>query len=97
MFFELSRANIDAAIMDSLHKDYGFKICDNNDQNMPTNVQCGILKDENSACTDNDIIGMMWEPELDFVDDPECFNEYRNKNDPMRYMCGVCLGQYRTR
>lgn len=55
------------------------------------------FKNEDSESGDNDIIGMMWEPELDFVDDPECINEQRNKIGPMRFMCGVCLGQFRSR
>lgn len=92
--------------MNSLHISYGFKqnetkhithscidVHANNHQLGPTKVH-GQFKEEN---TDNDIIGMMWEPELDFVDDPEGYNECKIKNSPMRYMCGVCLGQYRTR
>lgn len=69
----------------------------NNDQLNLRNTNKHNFKDENVTFTDNDIIGMMWEPELDFVDDPECYNGYRNKTGPMRYMCGVCLGQFRTR
>jgi len=92
--------------MDSLNKNYGFEQCKSthithfdfemqgiNDQFNQTKVHTNV-KNENA---DNDIIGMMWEPELDFVDDPECYNEHRIKNGPMRYMCGVCFGQYRTR
>jgi len=103
------RAKIDAAIMKSLYKDYGLeqdgsepnKSVDfasqvNNNQNRPTKIQFGHFND-NLATADNDIIGMMWEPELDFVDDPECYNEFKNNDVPMRFMCGVCLGQFRTR
>jgi len=109
--FGFYRAKIDAAIMKSLHKDYGldleqngfnpntridFAIRVNNNQNSPTKMH-GHLKIDNLASSDNDIIGMMWEPELDFVDDPECYNEFKNNDVPMRFMCGVCLGQFRTR
>ncbi|XP_003244958.1 adult enhancer factor 1 [Acyrthosiphon pisum] len=103
-------AKIDAAIMKSLYKDYGleqggskantcidFSIQVNNNQNSPTKIQYGHFKFDNLASADNDIIGMMWEPELDFVDDPECYNEFKNNDVPMRFMCGVCLGQFRTR
>lgn len=92
--------------MNSLHISYGYKQSEtkpvthhcidvqvNNHQFDSTNVH-RQLKEGN---TDNDIIGMMWEPELDFVDDPESYNECKIKKGPMRYMCGVCLGQYRTR
>lgn len=93
--------------MKSLHKDYGlekakpntrtdFSTHINNNQNSTTKIN-GNLKIETSASADNDIIGMMWEPELDFVDDPECYNEFNNNDAPMRFMCGVCLGQFRTR
>lgn len=94
--FFFFRAEIDAAIIDSLNKNYSI-LTPNNDQFKPTKIQYTSFKDENSVLKDNDIIGMMWEPELDFVDDPECFNECKNKNSPMRYMCGICLGQFRTR
>lgn len=67
----------------------------NNNQFNPTEKY--QLKDTILDSTDNDIIGMMWEPELDFVDDPECYNECKTVDGPMRYMCGVCLGQFRTR
>ncbi|XP_060853042.1 zinc finger protein 761-like [Rhopalosiphum padi] len=102
-------AKIDAAIMKSLHKEYGIKqgeskpithidfaVQVNNNQNSPTKIH-EHFKIDNSASADNDIIGMMWEPELDFVDDPECFNEFKSYDIPMRFMCGVCLGQFRTR
>uniref|UniRef100_A0A2S2NCW1 Putative zinc finger and SCAN domain-containing protein 5D n=1 Tax=Schizaphis graminum TaxID=13262 RepID=A0A2S2NCW1_SCHGA len=102
-------AKIDAAIMKSLHKQYGIKqgesipitlidfaVQVNNNQNSPTKIQ-EHFKIDDSASVDNDIIGMMWEPELDFVDDPECFNEFKSYDIPMRFMCGVCLGQFRTR
>lgn len=72
-------------------------MCLNNTQLNQKNIYRHDVKDENFTSTDNDIIGMMWEPELDFVDDPECFNGCRNIIGPMRYMCGVCLGQFRTR
>lgn len=109
IIFCFYRAKIDAAIMKSLHKDYGleqggfnpnklidFAIQVNNDRDSPTKIH-GHFKINNLASSDNDIIGMMWEPELDFVDDPECYNEFRNNDVPMRFMCGVCLGQFRTR
>lgn len=102
------RTNIDTAIINSLHKYYGFEhdefktithfsleVNVNNDQFNPTENY--KHKDKISDSGDNDIIGMMWEPELDFVDDPECYNECKNTSGPMRYMCGVCLGQFRTR
>lgn len=111
--FLLFRAKIDAAIMNSLNKTYGFEKNDsrhntqldflvhiNNDkpdQLTSTNIHLKELKDTNSQSADNDIIGMMWEPELDFVDDPESYNECTNKNGPMRYMCGVCMSQFRSR
>lgn len=92
--------------MDSLNKNYGFnqskckditrlhfELQNNNVQHNEAKVHVNV-KYENA---DNDVIGMMWEPELDFVDDQECYNENIIKNGPMRYMCGVCLGQYRTR
>jgi len=95
--------------MKSLHKEYGIKqgeskpithidfaVQVNNNQNSPTKIH-EHFKIDNSASADNDIIGMMWEPELDFVDDPECFNEFKSYDIPMRFMCGVCLGQFRTR
>lgn len=99
------RAKIDAAIMKSLHTGYGleqgnrntclnFGIQVNNNQNSLTKTHEHF---NNLASSDNDIIGMMWEPELDFVDDPECYNEFKNNEVPMRFMCGVCLGQFRTR
>ncbi|XP_025409945.1 zinc finger protein 534-like [Sipha flava] len=106
-------AKIDAAIMNSLNKTYGFEKNESknntlldflvhinqnkSDQFNSTNVHLEQLKDRNSHSVDNDIIGMMWEPELDFVDDPESYNECMNKNGPMRYMCGVCMNQFRTR
>jgi len=71
----------------------GFEIQINNDQFNQIKIHTNA-KNENA---DNDIIGMMWEPELDFVDDPEFYNEYKNTNGPMRFMCGICLSQYRTR
>lgn len=101
------RANIDEAIINSLHKYYGFKN-DESYKQLDFGIQVDYekfastkmyrdFKNEYSTFTHNDIIGMMWEPELDFVDDPECYNEHRKKNVPMRFMCGVCLGQFRTR
>lgn len=73
-----------------------FEVQANNGQfNLTEKYKC--FKDDNSDSADNDIIGMMWEPELDFVDDPECYDESKIKNGPMRFMCGVCLGQFRTR
>lgn len=74
--------------------DFGFQV--NNNQNSTTKTY-EHFKIHNLASSDNDIIGMMWEPELDFVDDPECYNEFKNNNVPMRFMCGVCLSQFRTR
>lgn len=107
MFIFFCRANIDEAIINSLHKYYGFEKDESKNQ-LDFGIQVDYdkfastkmfkdFKDENSTFKDNDIIGMMWEPELDFVDDPECYNECRNKNVPMRFMCGVCLGRFRTR
>jgi len=94
--------------MKSLYKDYGleqgesnrntcldFAIQINNNQNSQKTHE--NFKIDNHASSDNDIVGMMWEPELDFVDDPECYNEFKNNDVPMRFMCGVCLGQFRTR
>lgn len=92
--------------MNSLNKNYGFEkpntpldkmVHINHDKPDTLKLKNMQFKDKNSNWADNDIIGMMWEPELDFVDDPESYNECMNKNGPMRYMCGVCLGQFRTR
>lgn len=90
--------------MNSLHTYYGVEKDESNmklDLGMQVNydqfASTRIHRHFNDENLDNDIIGMMWEPELDFVDDPECYNECRNQNGPMRFMCGVCLGQFRTR
>lgn len=95
--------------MRSLHQDYGFEqgeskpnthvdftIQVNNKENSKKKPQENF-KIENLVSPDNDIIGMMWEPELDFVDDPDCYNQCKIKDVPMRFMCGVCLSQFRTR
>lgn len=94
--------------MNSLTKNYSIEKPDTQldllvhiNQNKLDNLNLSAinLRDKNSHLGDKDIdiIGMMWEPELDFVDDPESYNECTNKNGPMRYMCGICLGQFRSR